>query len=88
MYSLKDGYNGEALTKWGTANGLNITLPNQTYGTDKYRYTPQSSLYKEGATSIGFKGANNKLRANVLIKSPDGNNEVDLNKHWQSRRMY
>jgi hypothetical protein len=27
VYSLKDGYNKEALTKWGTINGLNITLP-------------------------------------------------------------
>ena len=31
VYSLKDGYNKEALTKWGTTNGLNITLPTQNY---------------------------------------------------------
>jgi hypothetical protein len=26
-YSLADNYDGEALTKWGADNGLNITLP-------------------------------------------------------------
>ena len=87
VYSLKDGYNKEALTKWGTTNGLNITLPTQNYGSN-YKYTPQNSLYKEGAISIGFKHANNANRSENLIKSPDNSDELDLNAHWQSRRMY
>lgn len=90
-YSLIDGYDGEALTKWGADNGLNITLPSQVYGTDKYVYTPQSSLYKEGATSIGFIGANDKLRSDYLqdqFASPDKTKEIDLNAHAESRKMY
>lgn len=90
-YSLMSGYDGEALTKWGADNGLNITLPSQVYGTDKYVYTPQSSLYKEGATSIGFIGANDKLRSDYLqdqFASPDKTKNIDLNAHAESRKMY
>ena len=80
VYSLKDGYNKEALTKWGTTNGLNITLPTQKYGLDDYIYTPYFSLYKEGAISKGLINTNNSLRSDVLIQSPDRKEELDLNK--------
>lgn len=87
-YSFKDGYDANALTKWGTSHGLNITLPTKTYGSTNYTYTPYNSLYAEGATSIGLKNSNNSLRSQSLKETPSITEEIDLNKHAESRRMY
>ena len=87
-YYFKDGYDADALTKWGTSHGLNITLPTKTYGSTNYTYTPYNSLYAEGATSIGLRNSNNNLRSQSLKETPNITEEIDLNKHAESRRMY
>ena len=82
-YNIKNGVNINEVNEWLKSYGLNYN-PGSYYG----RSTDYTSTYDNGATSTGYKGANNNLRGQSLKVTSDTSEELDLNTHLAKYGMY